>query len=500
MTKKMPKSIFLEYQKKWVKDKSTTKLHAKSRRIGGTWGEAADDTLYAASEGMLGGDVIYIGFKKEMASEFIEDCAKFAEIYEKGASAVEEDIFNDKDKDILTFVIRFASGYKIEALTSSPRSLRGKGKNRPRVVIDEAAFHDDLPGLIKAAIALKIWGASIRFISSHNGVDNPFNLLLEDIKAGRRPGTVHEVDFDQAIADGLYKRVCLASGIEWTPEGEKKWRDEIVKEYGDDADEELFCIPSEGEGAFFSRPLIKNNMKKDIPVVFWSQKDDWAELPDRIREKECQEWLEETLKPLLDDLDPKRHTWFGEDFARIQNLTVIWPVQEKEDSNLRVPFAVELFNIPFRQQEQILFYIVDKLPRFVGGAMDARGNGQALAEYAMQRYGSDRIHMIMLTEKWYSRWFPDYKKTLEDRGIDIPASADVMADHRAVKKVKGVPKIVEVQKSKEKNQKKSKKKRHGDSAIAGVMAIYAVNEIEYIEEFEVAVAMPLQTASMFKGY
>jgi phage FluMu gp28-like protein len=243
------------------------------------------------------------------------------------------------------------------------------------------------------------------------------------------------------------------------------------------SDEELFCIPAQGEGKFFTRQTIKACMRDDIPVVSWSQTDEWAERPDSVREKETNIWLDENVKPLLDALDKDRCSWFGEDFARDQNLTVFWPVQDKANATLRVPFAVELFNMPFRQQEQILFYILDRLPRFTGGAMDARGNGQALAEYAMQKYGSNRIHMIKATDPWYARYFPIYKDALQSQEIEIPASADVMEDHRCVCRVKGIPKIVENQKT------EGKKKRHGDSAIAGLMAVYAVNEIAGLYEY-----------------
>ena len=36
-------------------------------------------------------------------------------------------------------------------------------------MIDEAAFHDDLPELLKAALAFTMWGGVVRVISTHNG-------------------------------------------------------------------------------------------------------------------------------------------------------------------------------------------------------------------------------------------------------------------------------------------------------------------------------------------
>jgi phage FluMu gp28-like protein len=462
-------TVLLVYQVTWQEDQAKVKFIEKSRRIGITWDEASEDALLAASKS--GMDVFYIGYNKDMAQEFISDCADWAKFYSKAAGEIEEYVFKDVDKDIVTFRIRFASGFKIIALSSRPSNLRGM---QGKVVIDEAAFHDDLKELLKAALALLMWGGRVVVISTHDGDENPFNEYIEDIRAGRLPYSLHRVTFDDAINDGLHKRICLRLGLEWSQKAQNEWRQETIDFYGDGADEELFCIPSHGGGAFFTRPQIKNCMKDNIDTIFWSQKDDWAELPDIDREEETQEWLEDVVQPYLDELDPDRNCWFGEDFARDQNLTVIWPVQEKSDSNLRVAFNLELFNIPFRQQEQILFYVLDRLPCFQGGAMDARGNGQSLAEFAMQRFSPEMIHMIKATDAWYGRWFPVYKATIEDRGIDLPADANVMEDHRAIKKIKGIPKIVETQAK----DKKSKKKRHGDSAIAGLMAVYAVNEIE----------------------
>ncbi|UGA40359.1 hypothetical protein JOS77_14150 [Chromobacterium haemolyticum] len=54
-----------------------------------------------------------------------------------------------------------------------------------KVVIDEAAFHGDVQGVLDAATALLIWGGQIAVISSHNGKANAFNKLVQDIDSGR---------------------------------------------------------------------------------------------------------------------------------------------------------------------------------------------------------------------------------------------------------------------------------------------------------------------------
>ena len=75
-------------------------------------------------------------------------------------------------------------------------------------MIDEAAFHDDLAGLLKAALAFTMWGGCVRVISTHNGADSAFNELVNDIRAGRRPYSLHRITLEEAVAQGLYKKIA----------------------------------------------------------------------------------------------------------------------------------------------------------------------------------------------------------------------------------------------------------------------------------------------------
>ena len=201
--------VLLPYQARWVADPAKVKIAEKSRRTGFTWGEAADDVLIAALEKPAGGqNVWYIGYTLDMAKEYIDACAMWARAYNRAASAIEQEILEDEDKQIRTYIIRFDSGHRITALSSRPTNLRGK---QGVVVIDEAAFHDDLQGLLKAALALLIWGGKVRIISTHNGDTNPFNELILECRAGKAPYSVHRLDFHQALTEGLYRRVCLRS-------------------------------------------------------------------------------------------------------------------------------------------------------------------------------------------------------------------------------------------------------------------------------------------------
>lgn len=463
-------AVLLPYQQRWIEDDSPLKVIEKSRRTGLTWGEAADDVLTAAADRTAGGqNVYYIAYNQDMTVEYIQACAMWARAFNRAATEIEEGLWSEDedDKHIKTFTIRFPeSGFRIVALTSRPSNLRGR---QGVIVIDEAAFHEQLYELLKAALAMLIWGGKVRVISTHNGDENPFNELINDIRAGKRKGTVQRITFKEAVAEGLYRRVCLRLGKPWTAEDEAAWMQNVYDFYGAGADEELDCVPSNGSGAYLSRALIESRMNPATPIVRFSCAKGFETLPDHIREAETRDWCERELKPLLAKLDPSSRSYYGMDFGRSGDLSVLWPLLEDQGLVRRVPLLVELRNVPFRQQEQILFYVVDRLPRFMAGAMDARGNGQYLAEVAMQRYGSTRIEQVMLTEGWYRDNMPPFKAAFEDGTLDdLPRDADILADLRAIEMVKGVARIPDRRTTGDDGGK-----RHGDAAVAGCLAYAA---------------------------
>ena len=481
--------VFLGYQGAWVSDKANVKVDEKSRRIGLSWSEAEDSVECAVKA--TGMDVWYLGYTKDMAIEFILDCAQWAQQMQGFAVAIEsgEEFFVDGDerKSILTYSIKFASGFRITALSSTPRNLRGK---QGRVIIDEAAFHDSLAELLKAAMALLIWGGEVHIISTHNGDDNPFNLLVKDIRAGRLPYSLHRTTFDDALRDGLYKRVCQRTGTEWSAEAEAAWAASIRASYGDDADEELDCIPKHGSGAFLTRELIERCMRQGWPVIRDQRKPEFTFAPEPTRQKEIFDWCEEFLKPLLDELRELRDvtSFLGADFARISDLSAFAPMIQFRNLKRRIPFFVELRGMPFQQQLQVLWYIIDRLPRFVGAALDARGLGMQMAEQTAQRYGATRILMIQATLPWYQANLPPYKAAFEDQLIEMSMDADVLADHRVPRVIKGIPQIPDLR-----TVDAQKKKRHGDTFIAGALAWHASLKLHGSSIYEYEGAPPRGT-------
>ena len=495
-------AALLPYQQAWLADQSDFKVCEKSRRTGLTWAEAADDVLIAGRTRSAGGmNVYYIGYNMDMAIEFIEACAMWARVFDQAAGAIEEgeELFKDgnDEKAIKTYTIRFASGFRIVALSSRPANLRGK---QGVVVIDEAAFHNDLDELLKAAIALLMWGGKVRVISTHNGTDNPFNQLIEDIRAGKRAGSVQRIGFEEACLQRLYERVCLRQGKVWSKETEDAWKASIRKTYGDAASEELDVIPSQGSGTWLSGILIEERMCV-APVLRYTCPPGFEREPDEHRRQVIQAWLDTKVGPLLAKLDPQLQSVLGEDFGRSGDLTVITPGQIEQNLTRRVPFMLELRNMPHRQQEQILYYVCDRLPRFVKAAVDARGNGNAVAEFLAQRYGWSRIELVMFTENWYRLQMPPLKAAFEDGTIAIPRDVDVASDLRLVKLIGGVARVPDQRSS------GSDGKRHGDAAVSIALMHYASRQefAEYAYQvvptrFEEGKDLPERTIRLTAGF
>ena len=478
--------LLLGYQKRWVADDSPLKIAEKSRRTGITWAEASDAVLTASrTKSAHGTNHFYVGSNKEMAREFIDAAAMWAKAFDKAAGDIEEELFIDdgqEGKEILTFVIHFASGFKIQALSSKPSNLRGMQGN---VTIDEAAFHDQLAEVLKAALALTMWGAKVRLISTHNGAENLFNQLIQDSRAGKKRYSIHRITLDDACNEGLYQRICQVKGNDWSQEAEQKWKDDLLNDTAsqEDALEEYFCVPKSGGGAYISRALIDKAMVQpdesgQPTVIHYAQSAEWNQMRPDLRAADIKDWCKEVLLPQLEKLNPEQRHCLGEDFARSGDLTCLWVGAIQHDLSLRVPLVVELKNIPYKQQEQILFFIIDRLPRFIGAQLDATGNGEYLAEQAVDHYGAGLIESVKITENWYRESMPPMKAHFEDFTIILPSDADIMDDLRSIQiNNRGVPRIPDAKTD-------SKKQRHGDGAIACCMMVAASKmeggEIDYM--------------------
>lgn len=514
VTSEVP-SILLSYQQETIElsEEHDFLVVEKSRRIGLSYGVSPLAVL-AASLANGAQNVYYVGYNLDMAREFIGYCADFATAFEEvRVSLPSEDVdlvvrredgsylnaegnvlidARDGDyhddvvvreaqggflvkgeagKSVKAFRVDFASGKAVVALPSSPRSVRGK---QGIFIIDEAAFHDNLEELIKAILAALMWGGRVIVISTHDGTDNFFNTLVEEIRSGKRGGHVQRITLKDAIAAGLYKRICLVQGKEWSPEAEAAWEAGIRKKYGDAAEEELDVIPARGTGTYLARATILEAMSKDLPVVRLRCPDGFERWDEEKRRDHLLEFLENEVKPWLDAFDPDRRTFMGQDFARSGDVSPVKFGQYDEYMRLICRLTLEMRNVPFSDQEFILEWLIRRVPHFAGGKMDARGNGSALAEKMQQLFGFDVIEAVMATDKTYLQYMPLLKAGIEDRTFIVPFDEGELDDLRMIKQVRGIPKIPDGPANSREDGNVAK--RHGDNAIADMHLIAAAQE------------------------
>lgn len=489
--------VWMAHQTGWIKFSQELDIAVaeKGRRTGITLAEAQNDTLISACDKEAGGmDVFYIGDTREKGLEFIGYCAKMARVVARGqATGIEQHIFYDQKKDgetreIQAFRIRFASGYRIVALSSRPENIHGlQGK----VVIDEAALHKNVGAVLESATALLIWGGKIVIISTHRGKKNPFNGLIADIKAGRygaRAG-VFRVTFDDAVANGLYERVCWMTRRTPSEADKKEWYLSIRKAYGTRTAamrEELDAIPRDGSGSALPSVWIEAAMPAERPIRRLVLPDEFVHKTERDRMIWADVWIATQLLPLIAQFDAPGIRWaIGMDFARHRHFSVITPAIITQALARDVPFLIEMANVPQRQQEQILWALLDRLKRWTF-AGDATGPGQGLMEYTGDRYGradpatgrGGRVHEIQLSRVWYGEWMPKYINLFEDTQITMPRDASLEDDHRAIEYIDGIPMVPRLER---KDLKDPDLIRHGDGAIAGVLMNFAAycNPIEY---------------------
>ena len=471
-------SVLLPYQAEAVRLLDSVAVEAlfieKSRRIGLTWGLGAYAVLRAARQKTHGGmDVMYISYSREMTREFIDVCAMWARAFDSAAGAVEETLFDqgDGDKAINAFRIRFASGFEIMALSSSPRGLRGK---QGVVIIDEAAFVDDLGALLKSAMAFLMWGGQVVVCSTHLGADNAFNSEIQDILAGRSPYAHMRIDLDQALQQGLYRRICLVTGKEWSPTTEAAWRQKILDFYRDNADEELYCVPSQSSGAWLPGPLIEARMVVEAPVLRLELPRDYLYL-DRVRQASLMEPFLTQLRAQLATLDLKQRFAFGSDFARHVDLSTGSLMAIEDGLKRREVLAYELRNVPGDEQKLIARLVLEHVrARLVGAAFDATGMGWTVAEDMGRIFGlretpdgAGLIIALKFSEEWYRLEMPPLKAAFEDDLIALIRDADHLSDLRAIKLVRGIARLPALRDG------DTGKKRHGDHAIAVALAHWA---------------------------
>jgi phage FluMu gp28-like protein len=315
---------------------------------------------------------------------------------------------------------------------------------------------------LKAAHAFRIWGGRVIVISTHDGKSNPFNQICEDARTGRKEYKLHTITLLDAVAQGLCKRVFEVTGREWTQETEDAWVADLLS--SDGAEEEFLCIPSSSEGTYFSMPVVDARMYRDYKVVRWRLDEDFKLREESRRVREVDNWLKAHIDPVLTKLPKAFCHFLGQDFGRSSDMSAIAIGYLDGEDDLHVPLIVELRNMPYEQQKQVLFHILSAIPRFSRACLDSTGNGAYLGEVAVQKFGENQIDAVKMNDPWYAENLPKCRARFDDNTILIPFDLDVRGDLAMFEVINGVPKLPKVkQRSVRPGQKEL---RHGDCGIA----------------------------------
>lgn len=475
-------SVFFPYQVKWLMDDYPVKIAEKSRQIGFTFATAAMAALEAAKNG--GRHTYYIGYNKAMASEFIADVAYWASVLNLSVADVRDDqqvfVRNKRENSVFIYKVDFASGKSVTALSSQPENLRSK---RGNIIIDEAAFHKNLPALTKSALALTMWGGKVLIISTHDGDTNPFAQLINDVRIGKEDARLHKSTFMQAVDQGLYERIALKEGLPTGDEARDAWVKAMYRRYGDDAAEELDVIPSRGSSAYIPVQLIERAMSKECELIRLALPDEFAHMPEYERDIEINRWFAINVEPLLRRLPPNLRHYMGGDFGRTIDKSVFAVLTEEPNMDYTTPVMVELHNVPFESQWLILSSMIPMVPRLQRATLEARGNGEPIAERAAQKFSI--VNMVRTTDRYYEMYMPTFKSAFEEARLKIPSHTDVLQDIRSIDVERGIPKI-----GKDKRRRGTDGlTRHGDSAMALFFA-YSGIDLNPSEPVATAVDVP----------
>lgn len=244
---KLPRSMV--YQAKFLEDAADNILVEKGRQIGLSEYAALKAVRASVKQGATL-DWWVCSRDLGAAKQFIDDCKKWAEIYNLGAGKLGQEIIEGET----VFTITFATGVTIHALSSNPDVLAGK---RGNVILDEFALHKDQQKLLKVSSAVTQWGGQRIVISTHRGKGSVFAQLVNDCVNNGNPmrWSHHRVTIQDAVDAGIVERINAKTGKKMTREEFlASCRAKCLTE--SDYLEEYMCVPQDTAGQLVSWDTI----------------------------------------------------------------------------------------------------------------------------------------------------------------------------------------------------------------------------------------------------
>ena len=398
-------TLLLGYQKRWVLDQSRIKIMEKSRQIGISWASAYALVRRKALAGARYD--AWVSSRDEIQARlFLEDCKHFAGTLDTACRDLGVDLISDAK----TYVLEFASGVKINSMSSSPDAQAGKRGDR---LLDEFALHKDPRKLYAIAYPGITWGGQLEMVSTHRGSHNFFNELITEVREKGNPKKIslHRVTLEDALKDGFLHR--LQSKL--AADDERQEMDEgdyfnFIK--GGCADEESFlqeymCVPADDASAFLSYEMIAAC--------------EYERAPDRISDASD-----------FSDLAECKELYIGVDVGRKKDLTAIW-ANACEGGRHLCRRLIVLRGLTFSAQEDVLYRLL-ALPNVRRCCIDATGLGMQLAERAQERFGRYRVEGVQFSGPVKEELAYPVKSAFEDLNVRIPFDRNLQSDLRAIKK------------------------------------------------------------------
>lgn len=392
-------TYFLPYQIRWLQDRSRLKVVEKSRRIGMSYVQSYEDVLDAArSDNPL--DVWFSSADESAAKEYIRYCAQWARILKIAATDLGETVISKED-DIKALTVQFATGKRINALSSNPKAFRSKGG---KLVLDEFAFHADQEAMWKAARPIITWAYPARVISTYNGKGNRYYRMVADAKKAIAEGkpplwTLHTTTLIDAVNDGLADRIL---GRKLSQAERQAWIDAERESCGDEDtwQQEYMCNPTDEASAWLPWELITANEHESAgkPELFLGQ-----------------------------------DAFLGWDVARRQDKSILWVVEQILGVWITRE-VVRMRRTSFADQMAEFDRLMERY-NIRRACIDQTGMGEKVVEDAKARWGDYRVEGVLFTGPTKQHLATIGKQLFEDRRILLPIDREIRDSHHAVRKV-----------------------------------------------------------------
>ncbi len=391
-------SYFLPYQVRWFNDASRFKLGEKSRRVGFTYAQSYEDVRDAAREENPM-DVWFSSADESAAREYMLYCEQWTKLYKIAAESLGEIVISAKD-DIKALSIAYATGKRINALSSNPKAFRSKGG---KLVLDEFAFHSDPDALWRAASPVITWGFPVRVLSTYNGTGNRYWRMVEQTKQAKLDGkkskwSLHTVTIEDAVRQGLVDKIL---GHPASEEERATFIADCLETAGDEEtyQQEYKCVPIDSATAWLTWELITA--------------------------------VEHAAagKPELYGGGP---AFVGMDIGRRRDLTVIW-VLEKVGDVLWTREVIVMKKASFAEQDEKLAYVFEHY-RVRRACLDQTGIGEKPVEDAKRVHGSSRVEGVLFTGPVKQDLATAGKQLFEDKRLRTPPVRTIRESHHAVRK------------------------------------------------------------------